>query len=203
MKKIFACVLTLLMLLSFCACDTDGDKEPSTIKPVEMDEEQLRAEWKYGVLTFGNGGTVELPCTMDEIVKSSGLKITDPERIKATVLKPEESADFYLAGDNIQMTLTFRNKTEEPLTADKATVVSYNYTNVNKNNETIKFAKNLTVNARRTDVEDALGLPDDAKSGDVSYTYVSRDENKRRVELRVNFNSSDLVNSVSFHIGAK
>ncbi len=203
MKKIFAGVLALVMLLSFCACDKGKKTEPTTIKPEELDEELLRSDWKDGIIYFGNGGTVDLPCTVEEIVETSGLKITDEEGMKKKVLQPDESTNFNLAGDNVQVRLTFKNKTEEPLTADKATIVGYSFTNVNKNNVTIKFVKTLTVNVRRTDIEEALGLPDGATSEDSSYTYVGRDSEKRRVELRVNFNSSELVNSVYFHVGSK
>ena len=203
MKKIFACVLALLMLLSFCACGPDEQSEGTTIKPVELDEELLRSDWKDGIIYFENGGTVDLPCTMDEIVETSGLKITDIEGAKRKVLQPDETVYFNLAGDGVQMKLTFKNKTDEPLTADQATIVGYSFSNVNKNNVTIKFVKTLTVNVRRTDIEDALGLPDNATSEDTYYTYVGRDSEKRRVELRVNFNTSDLVNSVYFHVGSK
>ena len=202
MKKIFACVLALLMLVSFCACESNEEPQGTTIKPVELDEELLRSDWKDGIIYFENGGTVDLPCTMDEIVETSGLKITDIEGAKRKVLQPGETVNFNLAGEGVQMRLTFKNKTEEPLTADQATIVGYSYTNVNKNNVGIKFAKTLTVNVRRTDIEEALGLPDGATSEDVSYTYVGRDSEKKRVELRVNFNTSDLVNSVYFYVGS-
>ncbi len=203
MKKIFACILALVMLFSLCACDSASKGEPTTVQPVDMDLEVLRGDWRDGKLNFGDDKIVDLPCTMDEVVEASGLRIADSEGIKNKVLKPDEKVDFNLVSEDIQITLTFKNKTEEPLTADKATVVSYCFTNVQKNNVNVKFANSLTVNVRRSDVEDALGLPDGATSEDVMYTYVGKDEKKRRVELRVSFNSDDLVNSVAFHVGAK
>ena len=203
MKKIIPIILALVMLLSFSACDSKVEKEPSTVKPVEMDIEELRSDWRDGVLTFADGGKADLPCTMDEIVESSGLKIADAEGIKKKVLQPDENANFNLVGDDIQIRLTFKNKTDEPLTADKAPVVSYNYTNLRENNGTIRFANSLTMNVKRADVENSLGVPDGATPEDTMYTYVGRDSEKRRVELRVTFNSNNLVNSVAFHVGAK
>ena len=203
MKKIFACALAIVMLFILCACGSSSKGEPTTVQPVELDEEVLRSDWRDGVIYFENGGTVDLPCTLEEIVETSGLRVADKDGIQKTVLEPDEDAYFYLVGDNLQIKLTFKNKTDEPVTAENATIVGYSYTNVNKNNVAIKFAKTLTVNVRRSDVEDSLGLPDGATSEDKSYTYEGRDAEKRKIVLKINFNSSDLVNSVEFHVGAK
>ncbi len=201
MKKIFACVLAIVMLFTLCACGSNSDGEPSTVQPVDMDIEVLRADWRDGKLVLADGKSIDLPCTFEEIIASSGLRIANEEGLKSKVLQPDETVNFNLVGDNIQIKLTFKNKTEEPLTADKATIVSYYYTNVQKGNVAVKFANALTVNVKRSDVEDSLGLPDGATSEDVMYTYDGRDEKNRKVELKVSFNSSDLVNYVAFNVG--
>lgn len=208
MKKIISLILVAVFALSFASCnksDTDSKEsasntpasEPSTL---ELNADELKSNWKDGVLTFANGKQVTLPCTLKQLIEASGLEVQNANLIGDVIIEPDESEDFYLVGDDTYMHIECENRTKEHLNYMDTTVVEYSFNNTKSGNRNIKFANTLTVGVGRADVEEALGIPKDATSNSVYYSYKGRNGKREKVELRINFNSDNIVNSVAFEI---
>ena len=80
------------------------------------------------------------------------------------------------------------------------TVVGFNYFNSANGNRAITVAAGLTVGVPRADVEEALGIPEGKTSEDRLYTYTVKVEEKDAIRMSVSFNSSDIVNSISYDL---
>ncbi len=208
MKKIISLILAAVFALSFASCnksDTDSKEstsnnpayEPSTL---ELNADELKSNWKDGVLTFANGKQVTLPCTLKQLIEASGLEVQNANLIGDVIIEPDESEDFYLVDDDTYMHIECENRTKEHLNYMDTTVVEYSFNNTKSGNQNIKFANTLTVGVGRADVEEALGIPKGATSNSVYYSYKGRNGKREKVELRINFNSDNIVNSVAFEI---
>lgn len=165
-----------------------------------IDVEQLKENWQIGELVFANEKSVELPCTVTEMVNASELGIYNEKNIKVLTLKSGESKTIYLTNDSTRLEITCKNKGKEDVNIMDSTVIGYNLTNVSSGNRKIKFAGTLTPGVTRADVEKALELPENAKNTDTLYYYNDKNEKNKNVELIVSFNSDNIVNSVSFSV---
>lgn len=197
MKKIISILLVLLIAVSVTACSSKNDKNPETLP---LDVEQLKENWQIGELVFANEKSVELPCTVTEMVNASELGIYNEKNIKVLTLKSGESKTIYLTNDSTRLEITCKNKGKEDVNIMDSTVIGYNLTNVSSGNRKIKFAGTLTPGVTRADVEKALELPENAKNTDTLYYYNGKNEKNKNVELIVSFNSDNIVNSVSFSV---
>ena len=197
MKKIISILLVLLVAVSVTACSSKNDNNPETLP---LDVEQLKENWKIGELVFANEKSVELPCTVTEMVNASELGIYNEKNIKVLTLKSGESKTIYLTNDSTRLEITCKNKGKEDVNIMDSTVIGYNLTNVSSGNRKIKFAGTLTPGVTRADVEKALELPENAKNTDTLYYYNGKNEKNKNVELIVSFNSDNIVNSVSFSV---
>lgn len=205
MKKIISLILVAVLLLSFSACnDTNKNSEENSNKyepsTLPLDIEQLKYNWTDGIITFANGNQITVPCTVSQFVEASGLEIQNADIISNKVLEPDDSKDIYLVNDKTYISIECENTTAENLTVLEATVVEYNFTNVKEGNREIKFANTLTAGAGKADVEEALGTPKDTAAENSLYYYKGKNSKGEKVELRIGFNSDDVVNSVAFEI---
>lgn len=210
MKKIISLILVAVLAVSFASCnnsDSDTDSKESTSNTsapeqstLELNVKELKSNWKDGVLTFANGNQVTLPCTLKQLVEASGLEVQNANIIGDVIIEPDDSEDFYLVGDDTYIHIECENRTREHLNYMDTTVVEYSFNNTKSGNQNIKFANTLTVGVGRADVEEALGIPKGSTSKSVYYSYKGRNSNREKVELRINFNSDNIVNSVAFEI---
>lgn len=203
MKKIISLILVAVLLFSFAACKNSKSDENNTTtteqSTVELDVEQLKYNWTDGVLNFENGKEITLPCTVSQIVEVSGFQIQNLDIVSNGGLDPDESKDIYLVGKDICICIECENLTDENVNLMDATVVEYSFNNTRDGNKNIKFANTLTIGVGKADVEKALGEPKKTAS-DTLYIYSGRNDKRQKVELRINFNSENLVNSVAFEI---
>lgn len=203
MKKIIALLLVLVIAFSITACDGSDNKGENTYKYGEtlpLDVEELKANWKDGELVFANKKSIKLPCKAEEFVSASDLKVNGGESVVLLTLAPDETKSLYLVDDGTSIEITCKNTTDEDINIMEATVVEYYFTNVKPGNRKIKFVGTLTAGVTRADVEKALELPKNATSEDVLYFYKGRNSANKKVELRVSFNSDNVVNSVAFKV---
>lgn len=203
MKKLISLVMVAVLVFSFAACNNDSNDdtttttEPSTL---ELNIEELKYNWTDGILTFANGKQITVPCTVSQFVGASGLEIQNADRITNIVLEPDDSKDIYLSSDDTYIGIECENLTTENVNIMDATVVEYSFNNTKEGNRSIKFANTLTAGVGRADVEEALGVPKGATAEDVLYVYSGRNNKRDKVELRITFNSDNIVNSVAFEI---
>lgn len=184
------------MVLSFAACNKDKDEGP-TAAPI--DKEELKQGWQEGVITFANGKSVTLPCTIDEIVKASELTIPSLDTMKNSTLKPGAKKSLNLVNADTLISLKCENTTKEAIKVEEATVIGYTINRTKEGNAKVKFANTLTVNAGKADVEEVLGVDETAEKKGFS-KYQGTNAKKEKVEMRVTYDSDNLVNSVAFEI---
>ena len=196
MKKVIALLLVAVMVLSFAACNKDKDEGP-TAAPI--DKEELKQGWQEGVITFANGKSVTLPCTIDEIVKASELSIPSLDTMKNTTLEPGAKKSLNLVNADTLISLKCENTTKEAIKVEEATVIGYTINRTKEGNAKVKFANTLTVNAGKADVEEVLGVDETAEKKGFS-KYQGTNAKKEKVEMRVTYDSNNLVNSVAFEI---
>lgn len=199
MKKIISLILVLVIALSITACDgskNEGSYNPETLP---LDVEELKANWKEGELIFANENVVTLPCNIDEIVEKSGLSVQNADLINK-VLAPDETYTIHLVGNETYISVKCQNTTEEDVDYTDSTVIGYTITNMQTGNRKIKFVGTLTAGVARVDVEKALEIPEGKTNEDVMYTYSGRNSKNKKIELRITFNSDDIVNSVAYEV---
>lgn len=196
MKKVIALLLVAVMVLSFAACNKDKDEGP-TAAPI--DKEELKQGWQEGVITFANGKSVTLPCTIAEIVEASELSIPSLDTMKNTTLEPGAKKTLNLVNTDTYISLKCENTTKEAIKVEDATVIGYTINRTKEGNAKVKFANTLTVNASKADVEEVLGADETAEKKGFS-KYQGTNSKKEKVEMRVTYDSNSLVNSVAFEI---
>ncbi len=184
------------MVFSFAACNKDKDEGP-TAAPI--DKEVLKQGWQEGVLTFANGKSVTLPCSIAEIVEASELSIPSLATMKNATLEPGAKKSLNLVNSDTSISLKCENTTEETIKVEEATVIGYTINRTQEGNAKVKFANTLTVNAGKADVEEVLGTDETAEKKGFS-KYQGENSKKNKVEMRVTYDSNSLVNSVSFEI---
>ena len=205
MKKFIAILLVLVIgLFAFTACNKDDDnsgEDYGDYKPVEkFDGDKLKETWTTGEITFGNKNKIKLPCTIDEFLQASGLKIANEQAFANKQYKPGESFTIPLSGQDTQLKIDCENLGTTECGYKDTTVVGFNYFNSANGNRAITVAAGLTVGVSREDVEEALGIPEGKTSEDRLYTYTVKVEEKDAIRMSVSFNSSDIVNSISYDL---
>lgn len=203
MKKFISLVLAAVLVFSFSACNNDSEDDSSTTTEpttLELNIEELKYNWTEGVLTFVNGNQITVPSTVNQFLETSELVFGNADLMANVVLKPGESKNVYFSGTDIYVNIKCKNLTDEDAKLIDTTIIEYSFNNTQKGNKNIKFANTLTVGASRADVEEALGIPDGAAAEDVLYVYSGRNNKREKIELRITFNSDNIVNSVAFKI---
>lgn len=205
MKKIIAILLILVIaLFSFAACSKDKPKEDETqnnYKPMEeFNEDKLKETWTAGEITFPNGNKITIPCTVGEFIEKSGLKTNAASQYENKSFKAGETFSLTLIGDDVQVKISCKNTSSDDVKYLDATVVSFNFFNGTPGNRQITVAAGLTVGITRADVESALGIPEGESSEDRMYTYKAEIGDEQKIRLSVSFNSSDIVNSISYKL---
>lgn len=204
MKKFIAILLVLVIgLFAFSACNKD-DNDPSgnsEYKPVEkFDGEKLKDTWTEGEITFGNKNKLSLPCTVKEFMDISGLTIGNEEYYVSKQYKPNEVLHITMIGKDTQIKVDCKNFEKSDCGYLDMTVTGFNFFNSGAGNRAITVSAGLTVGVARADVEKALGIPEGKTSEDRLYTYKSELENGQKIKFSVSFNSSDIVNSISYDL---
>lgn len=205
MKKIIAVLLVLaIALFALSACNKDdvaSNEDYGDYQPVEkFDGDKLKENWTTGEITFGNKNKIKLPCTIDEFLQASGLKIANEQAFANKQYKPGESFSIPLSGQDTQLKIDCKNLGTAECGYKDATVVGFNYFNSANGNRAITVAAGLTVGVSRADVEEALGIPEGKTSEDRLYTYTVKVEEKDAIRMSVSFNSSGIVNSISYDL---
>lgn len=204
MRKFIAIMLALAIgLFAFTACNKDDNAggDYGEYEPVEeFDGDKLKETWTTGEITFANKNKITLPCTIDEFLEASGLHIPDESVYANKKLKKGESVSITLVGEETQLKVTCENLGTNECSYRDATVVGFNYFNSVNGNRAITVAAGLTVGITRAQVEDALGIPEGKTSEDRIYTYKVEVEDKETIRMNVSFNSSDVVNSISYSL---
>lgn len=205
MKKVIAVLLALVItLFALSACNKDdgtSNEDYGDYKPVEkFDGDKLKETWTTGEITFGNKNKIKLPCTIDEFLQASGLKIANEQAFANKQYKPGESITIPLSGQDTQLKIDCENLGTTDCGYKDTTVVGFNYFNSANGNRAITVAAGLTVGVPRADVEEALGIPEGKTSEDRLYTYTVKVEEKDAIRMSVSFNSSDIVNSISYDL---
>lgn len=189
------------MLLSFAACNKKETGVSTPQETVKLDVETLKNNWQSGEIVFPNGKKVKIPCKVSEFIEQSGLIIANSDSLGNKILSPKETVTLNIAGEGLTFNVIARNTgKKENLPYTEAMVVEYNFNNTNEANRQILFAGTLTPGVTRDAVEKALGIPEGQKAEDTIYYYKGKNENNKKVELRVSFNSENIVNSVSYEI---
>ena len=197
MKKVVALLLVAVMVFSFAACNKDKGDETPTGAPIN--KEELKQGWQEGVITFANGKSVTLSCTIAEIVETSELSIPSLDTMKNTTLEPGAKKTLNLVNTDTYISLKCENTTKEAIKVEEATVIGYTINRTKEGNAKVKFANTLTVNASKADVEEVLGADETAENKGFS-KYQGTNSKKEKVEMRVTYDSNSLVNSVAFEI---
>jgi hypothetical protein len=204
MKKFIAILLVLVIgLFAFTACNKEDNStgDYGDYKPVEkFDGDKLKETWSAGEITFANKNKIVLPCTIDEFLNASGLRFTNEQAYENKQFKPGESFTIPLVGTDTQIKIDCQNLGSSDCGYLDTTVVGFNFFNSAKGNRAITVAAGLTVGITRADVEKALGIPEGKTSEDRLYTYKVELENKEAIRLSVSFNSSGIVNSISYDL---
>lgn len=199
MKKFLAILLVALMVFSFAACDKDKDDASNKPSEAPVNKEELKKGWQEGALTFANGKEISLPCSIDEMLQASELSVPGYETVKDTELKPGQRKTLSLTGADASISIKCENTTNEAIKIAEATVVGYTFNRTKPDNVKIKFANTLSVNAKKADVEEVLGV--DEKAAEKRFSeYKGTNGKNQDVEMRVTYDSNDLVNSVAFEI---
>ena len=202
MKRIIAIMLAMVMLLSFNACknnNNDDETQPPQ-ETVSIDVEVLKADWQNGVLYFPNDKNVQFPCTVNEFVEKSGLKISNADIFSNKDIVPQEEITLNVAGEGLSFRIKAKNTSKESVKYLDATIFYYSFNNTTEANRQIKFAGTLSPGATRIAVEEALGIPEGRTEEDSLYIYNGRNEQKKKVKLTVAFNSYNITNSVAYEI---
>ena len=205
MKKFIAILLVLVIgLFAFTACNKDDDTasgDYGDYKPVEkFDGDKLKETWTSGEITFANKNKILLPCTIDEFIEASELRIPDESVYANKQLKSGESINITLVGEETQLKVSCENLGNSECGYRDATVVGFDFFNSANGNRAITVAAGLTVGITRAEVEEALGIPEGKTSEDRLYTYKVELENKEAIRMSVSFNSSGVVNSISYDL---
>ncbi len=203
MKKIISLILVAVLLFSFAACNNDNSKDDKNTtenqSTIELNVEELKYNWTSGVLTFANGKQITLPCTVSQFLEASGLSI-NAYGFDTKVFAPDESKTYYAVDENTYISVKCINLTSEDIKVTEATVCEYSFNNTNKGNRNINFANTLTVGATKTKITEALGEPQNIAGENTLYYYKGKNDDMKKVELRIGFNSDDIVNSVAFKL---
>ena len=198
MKKIIALLLVALMVFSFAACNKEEVPETPTGAPI--DKEVLKQGWQEGVLTFANGKSVTLPCSIAEIIEASDLSIPALDStLKDATLDANKTKTLNLVNSDTNISIKCKNTTDKTINLKEATIVGYTINRTQDGNVNVKFANTLTVNAVKADVEEVLGVDETAEKKGFS-KYQGTNSKKEKVEMRVSYDSNNLVNAVSFEI---
>ncbi len=205
MKKIIAILLVLVIaLFSFAACNKDKSNEDETqnnYKPMEeFNEDKLKETWTAGEITFPNGNKITIPCTVGEFIEKSGLKTNAASQYENKSIKAGETFNLTLVGDDVQVKISCKNTGSADAEYLDAKVISFNFFNGTAGNRQITVAAGLTVGITRAEVESALGIPEGKTAEDRMYTYKAELDDNQRIRLNVSFNSSDIVNSISYKL---
>ena len=205
MKKFIAILLVLVIgLFVFTACNKDDDNsggDYDNYEPVEkFDGDKLKETWTTGEITFANKNKITLPCTIDEFLEVSELRIPDESVYENKQLKSGESLNITLVGEETQLKVSCENLGNAECGYRDATVVGFSFFNSANGNRAITVAAGLTVGITRAEVEEALGIPEGKTSEDRLYTYKVEVEEKDAIKMSVSFNSSDIVNSISYNL---
>ena len=205
MKKIIAILLVLVIaLFSFAACNKKDSNDPNAdnpYKPVEeFNEDKLKETWSQGEITFPNGNKLTIPCTVGEFIEKSGMKTGAASQYENKAIKAKEKINLILNGGDAQVKITCQNKGEDDANYLDITVTEFNFFYGKQGNRQITVAAGLTVGVTREEVESALGIPEGKSSEDTLYTYKNELDNGQKITLIVSFNSSDVVNSISYKL---
>ncbi len=204
MKKVIAVLLVLVIaLLSFSACNKKDKNEPdNNYKPMEeFNEDKLKETWSAGEITFANGNKITIPCTVGEFIEKSGLKTGAAAQYENKPIAPDQKFNLTLNGDDTQVKISCENKGKTEVSYLDATVTNFNFFYGKQGNRQITVAAGLTVGVTRGDVEAALGIPEGKTSEDTLYTYIHEPEKGEKIRLSVSFNSSDIVNAITYKVG--
>lgn len=199
MKKVIAILMVAVMLFSFAACNKDKTDGDNNQEINQIDKEELKQGWQEGVLTFANGASVTLPCSVKEIMNVSGLSIPILTQNTATTLAAGLTKSFNLVDSDTTIAIKCQNDGKENINLEDAMVVGYSFNRTKAGNSKVLFANTLSVNAKRTDVEEVLGVDEKAEQKGFS-KYQGQNSKGKKVEMRVNYDSNNLVNSVAFEI---
>ncbi len=201
MKKIISLLLVLVIMFCVTACknNTDNDDNKEYLAETQpIDVETLKANWKEGIITFSNGNNVTLPCTLEEFLKQSELEIYNSSNFENRTLQKNETVTMNAVDAKTSISVKCKNQSNDPQNIMQTMVVKVVVNNTVAGNRGIKFADTLTAGGSRADVEAALGIPKGKTSEDVLYTYEARNSKNKKIELRITFNSDDVVNAVTF-----
>ena len=119
--------------------------------------------------------------------------------MKNTTLEPGAKKSLNLVNADTLISLKCENTTKEAIKVEEATVIGYTINRTKEGNAKVKFANTLTVNADKADVEEVLGVDETAEQKGFS-KYQGTNAKKEKVEMRVTYDSDNLVNSVAFEI---
>ncbi len=197
MKKIIAVLLVAVMLLSFASCKKEETPEPVTGVP--FDKETLAISWQDGALLFPNDVVVYMPSNVKDIMTKSGFTIPSLNDMKDRTLAPGEEKDLRLVNGAVSLTITCKNTAKEDADILQCSVVGYNIRKSDDPNHMIRFAGTLTIDAERAAVEEVIGIDPDSEENGVQY-YKTKNSRNRNVEIRIKYNSDNLINSIAFEI---
>ncbi len=205
MKKFIAILLVLVIgLFAFTACNKDEDNvsgDYGDYKPVEkFDGDKLKETWTKGEITFANKNKITLPCSYDEFLEKSELRFVNTQAYENKQIKPGESFTLPLVGTDTQIKIDCQNLGSSDCSYNETTVVGFDFFNSVNGNRAITVAAGLTVGVTRAEVEEALGIPEGKTSEDSLYTYKVELEDKEYIRLSVSFNSSGIVNAISYDL---
>ena len=198
MKKVIAILMVSVMLFSFAACNKDKPEENKPINP-PINKEELKQGWQEGVLTFANGNSITLPCSVTEIMNASGLSIPVLKQNAETTLAAGRQKSFNLVDSDTSISIKCQNNGKEDIKLEDAMVVGYSFNRTKAGNNKVFFANTLTVNAMKTEVEEVLGIDEEAEQKGFS-KYQGENSKGKKVEMRVSYDSDNYVNSVAFEI---
>ena len=199
MKKVLALFLVALMVFSFAACNKDKTEVNDDPTIPQVNKEELKQGWQEGVITFGNGNSVSLPCSVKEIMQASGLSIPNLKQNSELTLAAGVKKSFNLVDSDTTVSIKCENAGKEDIRLEDAMVVGYSFNRTKAGNSKILFANTLSVNAKRADVEEILGVDENEQENKFS-KYQGKNARKEKVEMRVSYDSNGLVNSVAYEI---
>jgi pyrroline-5-carboxylate reductase len=154
-------------------------------------------EFKLGILGFGNmGSAIAEGALLKGVVKAGNVYVYN--RSNPAMLRAEELGFNTVSNENeiwessdIILLAVKPQYMEEALSAVKKT---------SDPKAVISVAAGLTVGVSRADVEEALGIPEGKTSEDRLYTYTVKVEDIDAIRMNVSFNSSNIVNSISYDL---
>ncbi len=202
MKKVVALLLIVVLVFSFAACKKT-EEVPETTTGVPFDKEVLESNWQDGTITFENGKTLKLPCTVREFVEASELTLQNADKLAEKELKKDEQFTARLfKGTDTDISITGKNIGNDVVSFMDAKVTKYSFKRGGSDsllgNKKLKFAGTLTVNASRTDVEEVLGEGKEGYGGII--TYEGKNSGNRKVQMKISYGDNNLINNVSFEL---